>query len=91
MAITEKLMSQGQFVVSLNLSLVPNYILNGIQPWGQIVITDSEMEAAEWVDDVMLPSAEYVGIIQTLSLDPDVAQARRLGELFRINYRCVDL
>ena len=53
MAITEKLMAQGQFMVSIDLSLVPNYILNGIQPWDQIVITDSEMEAAEWVDDVM--------------------------------------
>lgn len=79
MAITEKLMSQGQFVVSLDLSLVPNYILNGIQPWDQIVITDSEMEAAEWVDDVMLPSAEYVGIIQALSLDPDVAEIEGAG------------
>lgn len=79
MPITEKLMSEGSFTVSLDLSLVPNYILNSIQPWDQIVITDSEMESAEWIDTVMLPTAEYVGVIQSLSIEPETAEIEGVG------------
>lgn len=79
MPITEKLMSQGTFTVTLDLSLVPNYILNSIQPWDQIVITDSEMESAEWIDSVMLPTSEYVGVIQSLSIDPESADIEGAG------------
>ena len=79
MPITEKLMSEGSFTVSLDLSLVPNYILNSIQPWDQIVITDSEMESAEWIDTVMLPTAEYVGVIQSLSIEPESADIEGAG------------
>ncbi len=79
MPITEKLMSQGQVIVTLDLSLVPNYILNAIQPWDQIVVTDSEMESAEWIDSVMLPSSEYVGVIQSLSIDPETAEIEGVG------------
>ena len=79
MPITEKLMSQGQVIVTLDLSLVPNYILNAIQPWDQLVVTDSEMESAEWIDSVMLPSSEYVGVIQSLSIDPETAEIEGVG------------
>ena len=79
MPITEKLMSQGQVIVTLDLSLVPNYILNAIQPWDQIVVTDSEMESAEWIDSVMLPSSEYVGVIQSLSIEPETAEIEGVG------------
>ena len=43
MAVTEKLMAPGSFSVSLDLSLVPNAILNAIQPFDQIVITNGEV------------------------------------------------
>lgn len=79
MAVTEKLMTQGQFNVALDLSLVPNAILNAIQPFDQIVITNNEVEAADRVDKVILPSAEYVGVIRTLSLEPDAAYVEGAG------------
>lgn len=82
MAVTEKLMAQGSFNVALDLSLVPNAILNSIQPFDQIVITNNEVEAADRIDKVILPSSEYVGVIRTLSLEPDVAYIEGAGLSF---------
>lgn len=79
MSVTEKLMTQGQFNVALDLSLVPNSILNAIQPFDQIVITNNEVEAADRIDKVILPSAEYIGVIRTLSLEPDAAYVEGAG------------
>ena len=79
MAVTEKLMAQGSFNVALDLSLVPNSILNAIQPFDQIVITNNEVEAADRIDKVILPSAEYVGVIRTLSLEPESAYIEGAG------------
>lgn len=79
MPITETLMAQGQFVVSLDLSLTPNYILGAIQPWDQIVITDSPMDEADLIDSVVLPNAEYIGIIQSLGIEPEVAEIEGSG------------
>ena len=33
MSVTEKLMAPGTFNVSLNIDLVPNSIVNSIEPW----------------------------------------------------------
>jgi hypothetical protein len=79
MSVTEKLMTQGQFNVALDLSLVPNSILNAIQPFDQIVITNNEVESADRIDKVILPSAEYIGVIRTLSLEPDAAYVEGAG------------
>ena len=73
MSVTEKLMAPGVFNVQLDLELVPNQILNAIQPYDQIIITDGPMETQDFVDSVMLPSAEYIGIVQSLGIEPEVA------------------
>ena len=74
MPVTETLMAQGNFIVNLDLSLTPNYILGAIQPWDQIVITDAPMDESDLVDTVVLPNAEYVGVIQSLGIEPEVAE-----------------
>lgn len=79
MPITEKLMSQGNFVVSLDLSLVPSTVLGAIQPWDQIIITDTEVDGPEYVDKNMLMDAQYVGVIQSLAIDPDNAEIEGVG------------
>ena len=79
MAVTEKLMAPGSFSVSLDLSLVPNAILNAIQPFDQIVITNGEVETQDRVDKVILPMAEYVGVVRTLSLEPEQAYIEGAG------------
>jgi len=79
MSVTEKLMAQGGFNVALDLSLVPNAILNAIQPFDQVVITNGEVETQDRVDQVILPMSEYVGVIRTLSLEPDVAYIEGAG------------
>ena len=79
MSVTEKLMAQGAFNVALDLSLLPNAILNAIQPFDQIVITNGEVETQDRIDKVILPMSEYVGVIRTLSLEPDVAYIEGAG------------
>ena len=79
MSVTEKLMAPGVFNVQLDLELVPNQILNAIQPYDQIIITDGPMETQDFVDSVMLPSAEYIGIVQSLGIEPEVASIEGAG------------
>ena len=79
MAVTEKLMAQGSFNVALDLSLVPNAILNAIQPFDQIVITNGTVEAQDRVDKTILPIAEYVGVVRTLSIEPEQAYVEGAG------------
>ena len=79
MAVTEKLMAQGSFNVALDLSLVPNAILNAIQPFDQIVITNGTVEAQDRVDKTILPMAEYVGVVRTLSIEPEQAYVEGAG------------
>ena len=66
MSVTEKLMAPGVFNVTLDLSLVPNSILTSIQPYDQIIITNNPMETQDYIDSVMLPTAEYIGVITSL-------------------------
>ena len=82
MSVTEKLMAQGTFTLNLDLSLVPNSILNAIQPFDQIVITNNEMETQDLIDNVMLPSSEYVGVIKQLSIEPETAFVEGAGLIF---------
>ena len=49
MSVTEKLMAPGVFNVQLDLELVPNQILNAIQPYDQIIITDGPMETQDFI------------------------------------------
>lgn len=79
MSVTEKLMATGTFNVGLDLELVPNSILTAIQPYDQIIITNNQMEAQDLIDSVMLPSAEYVGVITSLSIEPESAQIEGSG------------
>ena len=82
MSVTEKLMAQGTFTLNLDLSLVPNSILNAIQPFDQIVITNNEMETQDLIDNVMLPSSEYIGVIKELSIEPETAYVEGAGLQF---------
>ena len=66
MSVTEKLMAPGVFNVTLDLSLVPNSILTSIQPYDRI-ITNNPMETQDYIDSVMLPTAEYIGVITSLN------------------------
>ncbi len=84
MSVTEKLMAPGAFNVALDLDLVPNSILNSIQPYDQIIITDGEVDSQEYVDSNMLTSAEYIGVVQQLSIEPEAAQIEGLGLNFYI-------
>lgn len=79
MSVTEKLMAPGVFNVSLDLSLVPNSILTAIQPYDQIIITNNPMETQDYIDSVMLPTAEYVGVVTSLGIEPEVAQIEGAG------------
>lgn len=79
MPVTETLMAQGNFVLSLDLALTPNYIIGAIQPWDQVIITDTQMDEADLIDSVVLPNAEYVGVIQSLGIEPETAEIEGAG------------
>ena len=79
MSVTEKLMAPGVFNIGLDLSLVPNSILTAIQPYDQIIITNNPMETQDYIDSVMLPTAEYIGVITSLGIEPEVAQIEGSG------------
>lgn len=79
MSVTEKLMAQGTFNVSLSYDKLPNFVLNSVDAWDQIVITPSRVEEQELSDSAMLNSAEYVGIIQSLGLAEEGVEISGVG------------
>ena len=79
MSVTEKLMAPGVFNVTLDLELVPNSILTAIQPYDQVIITNNPLETQDYIDSVMLPTAEYVGVVTSLGIEPEVAQIEGSG------------
>ena len=74
MSVTEKLMAPGTFNVSLNIDLVPNSVVNAIEPWEHIVIMPARVSEDELDDASMLSSAEYVGIITELAIEDETVE-----------------
>ena len=68
MSVTEKLMAQGQFSLSLNKQDTPNSIINSIDAWGHIVIVKGDLNVQEFSDSTLLNAARYVGIVESLEL-----------------------
>ena len=79
MSVTEKLMAPGTFNVSLNIDLVPNSIVNSIEPWEHIVIMPARVSEDELDDASMLGSAEYVGIITELAIEDETVEVEGTG------------
>lgn len=79
MSVTEKLMAPGVFNVSLDINLVPNSIINSIEPWEHVVIMPARVSEDELDDSSMLNSAEYVGIINQLSIEEETVEIEGAG------------
>ena len=79
MSVTEKLMAPGVFSVSLDIDLVPNSIVNSIEPWEHIVIMPARVSEDELDDSSMLASAEYVGIINELTIEEETVDIEGAG------------
>jgi len=79
MSVTEKLMAPGVFNVSLDVDLVPNSIINSIEPWEHIVIMPARVSEDELDDSSMLSSAEYVGIVNQLSIEEETVEIEGAG------------
>jgi hypothetical protein len=71
MSVTEKLMAPGNFNVNLDMTLVPNSVVNAIQPYDHIVVMPTRIAEDELDDAAMIDSSEYIGIIQGLEIDED--------------------
>ena len=79
MSVTEKLMAPGVFNVSLDIDLVPNSIVNSIEHWEHVVIMPARVSEDELDDASMLASAEYVGIINELTIDEETVEIEGSG------------
>ena len=79
MSVTEKLMAPGTFNVQLDIDLVPNSIVNAIEPWEHIVIMPARVSEDELDDSSMLASAEYVGIVQELTIEEETVDIQGAG------------
>jgi hypothetical protein len=79
MSVTEKLMAPGTFSVQLDIDLVPNSIVNAIEPWEHIVIMPARVSEDELDDASMLASAEYVGIVQELTIEEETVNIEGAG------------
>ena len=79
MSVTEKLMAPGVFNVSLDIDLVPNSIVNSIEPWEHVVIMPARVSEDELDDASMLASAEYVGIINELTIEEETVEIEGSG------------
>lgn len=79
MSVTEKLMAPGVFNISLDINSVPNSIVNSIEPWEHIVIMPARVSEDELDDNSMLSSAEYVGIINQLSIEEETVEVEGAG------------
>ena len=79
MSVTEKLMAPGTFSVQLDIDLVPNSIVNAIEPWEHIVIMPARVSEDELDDSSMLASAEYVGIVQELTIEEETVNIEGTG------------
>lgn len=69
MSVTEKLMAPGNFNVSLDMTKVPNSIVNAIQPYDHIVVMPTRVSDDELDDAAMIAASEYIGLIQGLEID----------------------
>jgi hypothetical protein len=81
MSVTEKLMAPGSFDVQLDYNKLPNSVLNKIDAWDQIVITPTRLEETDLDDKSMLNTAEYVGVIKSLSLGDDSVEISGAGPI----------
>ena len=79
MSVTEKLMAPGVFNVSVDIDLVPNSIVNSIEPWEHVVIMPARVSEDELDDASMLASAEYVGIINELTIEEETVEIEGSG------------
>ena len=68
MSVTQKLMAQGGFTLSLNKADTPNTVINTIDAWGHIVIVPADLNPQEYSDSTLLSAASYVGIVESLEL-----------------------
>ena len=79
MSVTQKLMAPGVFNVSLDIDLVPNSVVNSIEPWEHVVIMPARVSEDELDDSSMLASAEYVGIINELTIEEESVEVEGSG------------
>ena len=81
MSIQEKVMAPGTFTVSLSATLTPNSIINGIDPWGQILIHSTRVDENTLSNEDMIKNARYVGVVQNLEYDLDSFQVSGKGTM----------
>ena len=81
MSVNEKLMAPGTFNVFLNLEETPNSVINKITPWGNIVLTPTRVQAAEFTDAQLRDMARYVGIVTSQTIGEEGIEVSGKGIL----------
>jgi len=78
-AVTERLMGQGNFSVTFSQEFTPTEIIESIKEWGHIVITPNEVDVSTLSDSDILSTARYTGIVLNRALEEGVVSINGSG------------
>ena len=79
MAVTERLMGQGNFSVTFSQEFTPTEIIESIKEWGHIVITPNEIDVNTLSDSDILSTSRYTGIVLNRALEDGVVSINGTG------------
>ena len=79
MAVTERLMGQGNFSVTFSQEFTPTEIIESIKEWGHIVITPNEIDVDTLSDSDILSVSRYTGIVLNRALEEGVVSINGTG------------
>jgi len=78
-AVTERLMGQGNFSVTFSQEFTPTEIIESIKEWGHIVITPNEIDVNTLSDSDILSTSRYTGIVLNRALEDGVVSINGTG------------
>jgi hypothetical protein len=79
MAITNRLMSPGNYSVSFSQEFTPTAIIEAIKEWGHIVVTPQPVDINTLSDSDVLSAAAYTGIVLNRTLEEGVVTVSGQG------------
>ena len=79
MAVTERLMGQGNFSVNFSQEFTPTEIIESIKEWGHIVITPNEIDVNTLSDSDILSTSRYTGIVLNRALEEGIVSINGTG------------
>jgi len=79
MAVTERLMGQGNFNLNFSQEFTPTEIVETIKEWGHIVITPQEIDVDTLSDSEILDISRYTGIVLNRTLEEGVVTISGTG------------